>query len=276
MQVRSLGFSTDLMVLQAEGSSIVDHGEHLIIQTAQEPDYWWGNFVLVAGPDHIEQGLEAFRREFPNAHHTAVGVDGTDGELVSPMVEALGLEPEVSVVLTAATLAPAAVLNAQVHVLSSEEDWQGLFELRRQDDHLGADASFQRGRVAAAKHLTDAGKGLFLGAFRGGELVSALGIVSDGSGTARFQHVQTHLAYRRQGLASHLISAAAAIAQRRWTLDRLVIVADPAGPAIGLYRALGFEQAELQVQLAGSAKWSSRTQLRPPAARRSANRDAER
>ena len=257
MRVRSLGFATDLMVLQADGSSIVDHGDYLIIQTPQEPDYWWGNFVLVAGPDHIEQGLEAFRREFPNAHHTAVGLDGTDGE-VPPIVEALGLEPEVSAVLTASTLAPAAGLNADVHALSSEEDWKALFELRQQGDHPAADASFQRGRVAAAKRLTDSGKGLFLGAFRGGQLVSALGIVSDGSGTARFQHVQTHPAHRRQGLASHLISATAAIAQRRWRLDRLVIVADPGGPAIGLYRSAGFEQTELQVQLVDSANWGTR------------------
>lgn len=260
MQVHSLGFATDLMVLRAEGSSVVDKGDHLVVQTTQEPGYWWGNFVLVDGADHIGQGLRAFRREFPNARHTAVGVDGTDGE-VPHMFGDLGLEPNVSVVLTASTLepAPAPTATTDVHALSSEADWKGLFELRQQDRSPGADASFQRARVAAARRVTDSGKGLFLGAFRAGQLVSTLGIVSDGSGTARFQHVQTHPAHRRQGLGTHLTSAAAAIAQRCWTIDRLVIVADPAGPAIGLYRSLGFEQAELQVQLASSAKWSTRT-----------------
>lgn len=251
MQVRSLGFATDLMVLREGGSSVVDRGDHLVVHTDQEPDYWWGNFVLVEGPEHIRQGLRTFRREFPNARHTAVGVDGTDG-IVPLTAGDWGLEPDVSVVLTATALKLARPVAAEVHVLSSEADWDGLLELRQLDDYPGAGASFQRGRVAAAKRVAASGKGLYFGAFRRGQLVSTLGIVTDGSGTARFQHVQTHPAHRRRGLATHLTAAAAAVAGERWTLDRMVIVADGEGPAIGLYRALGFQQAELQVQLASS------------------------
>jgi ribosomal protein S18 acetylase RimI-like enzyme len=106
--------------------------------------------------------------------------------------------------------------------------------------------------VLEAKRTTDAGLGQFLGAFRGGELVAALGIVSDGAATARYQNVMTHPDHRRQGLAGHLVAAAAAEANRRWSADRLVIAADPDGPAVGLYRRLGFQDTEFEVQLARS------------------------
>lgn len=248
MPVRSLGFLTDLMVLRAGGSSIAEMGELVVVRTAYEPDYWWGNFVLVLWPERVEEGLRVFRREFPAARHLAIGIDGISGE-VPATVPNHGLEPDISAVLTAPALAPAAHVDAEVRELSNDADWEDLFELRMQDDYPGADASFQRARVAAAKRLCRSGTGFFLGAFRRGQLVSTLGIVSDGSGAARFQHVQTHLEHRRQGLASHLTAAAAGMAHRRWPIDRLVIVADPKGPAIGLYRALGFRQVELQVQL---------------------------
>lgn len=252
MQVRSLGFSTDLMVLRAGGSSVVDMGDHAVARTPGEPDYWWGNFVLVGAGGRVGEGLDAFRRAFPTARHIAIGVDGTDGE-APPAAGALGLALDVGVVLTARSLVPAPPVDAEVRVLSSAADWRGLVELRRQDGHPGADASFEERRVATARRLSESKRGYFLGAWRGGMLVSALGIVSNGAGTARFQDAQTHPAHRRQGLASHLVVAAASMASRRWPLERLVVVADPSGPALGVYEALGFEQAEHQVQLVGAS-----------------------
>lgn len=248
MQVRSLGFSTDLMVLRAGHSSIEDRGDYLVVRTERNPWYWWGNFVLLAASEGIAAGIEAFEREFPGGGRLTLGLDGIDGAVPSD-AEVAGLEAEVSVVLTAATLRPPAAVEAESRLLSSGPDWESLLALHQEDDHPGADIDFQRARVSEARWLAESGRGLFLGAFVAGQLVSALGIVTDGSGTARYQHVQTHSAYRRRGLAGHLVAAAAAMAQRRWVLDRLVIVADPDGPAVELYRALGFEDAELQTKL---------------------------
>lgn len=248
MRVRSLGFSTDLLVLRAGGSSIEDRGDHLVVRTERNPSYWWGNFVLLSGPEGIQEGIEAFGREFPAAGRLTLGVDGVDGAVPSA-IEAAGLEAEVDVVLTATSLRPPDAVEAESRPLSSGADWASLLALQQEDDHPGATIDFQQARVADARRLAESGHGVFLGAFVAGQLVAALGIVTDRSGTARYQHVQTHSGYRRRGLASHLVATAAAMARRRWPLDRLVIVADPDGPAIGLYRSLGFEDAELQTKL---------------------------
>jgi ribosomal protein S18 acetylase RimI-like enzyme len=79
-------------------------------------------------------------------------------------------------------------------------------------------------------------------------LLSSLGIVADGSGLARFQSVETRPDARRRGLASALVHKAGHLALGRGA-RRLVIVADPEYHAIGIYRSLGFREAETQVQL---------------------------
>jgi ribosomal protein S18 acetylase RimI-like enzyme len=249
VRVRSLGFATDLAVLRAAGSTVVDTDDHLVVRTPSNPGYWWGNFVLVAGPDLVARGARRFRAAFPGAGHVAVGVDGTDG-LVPPTLARLGLQAEVCAVLTAQAVAPPAGVDAEVRPLSAQGDWEQLLELRRQDEHPTDDGAYQRRRVADSRRLVETGVGVFLGAFRDGRLVSTLGVVSDGSGSVRYQHVQTHPEHRRHGLAGHLVAIAAGIAVGRWDVERFVIVADPDGPAINLYRSLGFHDTELQVQLA--------------------------
>jgi len=74
-------------------------------------------------------------------------------------------------------------------------------------------------------------------------------VFSDGSGIARFQDVDTHPDHRNKGLAGTLVYRASQYALDEMAAQTLVIVADPAGPAIRIYRSLGFGDAETQVQL---------------------------
>ena len=47
MHIRSLGFRTDLRLLEITGSDIEDRGTHLVIRTPANPTYFWGNFLLL-------------------------------------------------------------------------------------------------------------------------------------------------------------------------------------------------------------------------------------
>ena len=47
MDIRSLGFRTDLRLLEMTGSEIEDRGTHLVIRTPSNPTYFWGNFLLL-------------------------------------------------------------------------------------------------------------------------------------------------------------------------------------------------------------------------------------
>jgi GNAT superfamily N-acetyltransferase len=74
-------------------------------------------------------------------------------------------------------------------------------------------------------------------------------VFGDGSGIVRYQDVDTHPAHRNKGLASTLVYRASQYAWREMAARTLVIVAEPAGQAIRIYRSAGFRDAETQVQL---------------------------
>lgn len=261
MQVDSIAFQTDLMVRRLAGSEIEDARDHLIIRTPAIPNFWWGNFILLdaaADPTDHERWIDVFRAAFPRARHVTIGIDTTDDEqdrLKDPATAA-GLSVETDAVLTAATLIPPSrpLEGAACRRLRDDDDWGQALELRNAvaagegDDSVG-EAEFLRGYVAEARRLSTAGHGAYYGAFVEGRAMSYLGVVSDGSGTVRFQTVETHPDHRRRGLAGWLVHTAGMEGLRRFDAGRLVIVADPHGPAIHLYQSLGFTPVEHQTKL---------------------------
>src|SRR5688572_19375553 len=103
MDVRSLGFRTDLALLVASGSVVEDRGTHLVLRTPANPSYFWGNFFLLAEPPALggeREVVGAFRTEFPNAHHVAIGIDEAEmGAESRAAFEAAGLTIDVASVL---------------------------------------------------------------------------------------------------------------------------------------------------------------------------------
>ena len=272
VDVRSLGFCTDLMVRRLAGSEIVDRGDYLLVRSSDFPDYYWGNFILVSesSSDDAERCLGMFATWFPNAEHVAIGVDGTDGRVGDAAgFSALGVTTEVGSVLTTDTTPRVRRPNttALFRPLRSSDDWLQLAELhQRVDIDAGQDSpehlSFIDRKAEESRMLSLTGRAEYFGAFVGERLTSSLGIVSDGNGTARFQVVVTHPESRRQGLAGTLVAMAEIFGLDQMGCRRLVILADPDGPAVGLYRALGFSGDELAVQLLRppSATWSRQRQ----------------
>ena len=250
MDVTSLGFRTDLMLRRLAGATVEDRGDHVVVTTPANPGFWWGNFVLLAEPaKDIAPWLETFRRAFPEAEHVALGVDGTDGRTG----DTTGLDAEVDVVLTATGFEPREPdPYSRVRTLESDQDWAQAVDLQlvcHDEQPSPAHRLFVERRVAEVRGLVEAGHGQWFGAFPDGVLRSSLGVVTDGSGIARYQNVQTQPEFRRQGLATRLVHEAGvhALAHRR--AEVLVIVADPDDEAIRIYRAAGFRDREHQVQL---------------------------
>jgi GNAT superfamily N-acetyltransferase len=255
---RSLAFETDLMVRRLAGSDIDTRDDLLVVRTPRNPQFYWGNFLLAPGPPDGEDAsrwLATFATEFPDAHHVAIGVDGTDGDLgEAAAFRAAGLAPEISVVLVADHLVPVAPVDsgAVIRPLAADraDDWTRLVELEAAvaDDPDDTTRDFVHARVAEIRDLVRDEHALWCAAFRDGMLCASLGLVTDGSGVGRYQLVQTHPDFRRRGLAGQLLSVAAAVARHDLGVERLVIVADPDYVAIDLYRRLGFADHEKQVQ----------------------------
>ena len=255
MDIKSLGYRTDIMLRLLEGGERTDNGAHIVVRSPANPSYWWGNFLLLAAPPApggAVRWLSRFAAEFP-AGHVALGIDVTGRSAVDPAeFEAAGLKFRRETVLTAAEVdkPPHPNRAAEFRPLTGSADWRQAVGLRVACIGAGeppADRSFLASRIAAPRRLAEAGHGRWLGAFAGGRLVAQLGIVTDGNGVARYQDVETHPAARRQGLAGTLVYQAGRYALAQLAARTLVIVAEPDQQAIRVYRSCGFEVAEDQV-----------------------------
>lgn len=257
----SLGFRTDLSLLELSGSTVHDAGGYVVARTPGNPGFWWGNFLLYRtpfAPGDVKLRLDDFRREFPDAQHVAFGIDSTDGEIgAEDELTAAGATVEPNVVLTAEKVVPPQRPNEQAayRFLTGEDDWEQLYHLSLASAELKVDAAYEeftRRKLAIQRAMVDAGHGKWFGAFDGDRLQSSLGLIFDGSGLARFQNVQTSPDARGQGLAGTLVHHASTYGLTR--AKTLVIVADPEYVAIRIYRAVGFTDSETQLGI-----------IRPPA-----------
>ena len=252
MRIRSLGFRTDVALRVLEGAEVTDRGDHLVIRTPDNHDYWWGNFLLLAGlpgPGRGREWLARFAAEFPAARHVALGVDVTDDPEVPADFAAAGLEADRATVLTASqpNPPPRPSIEAEIRLLEGDADWRQSVDLAVRCLGGDAPADFLERRAAARRRVTQAGNGAWFGAFTEGRLLAQLGLFDVGDGYARYQHVETDPAVRRQGLAGTLVWAAGRYGRELLGASTFVIVADPADVAIRVYRACGFTARQSQL-----------------------------
>jgi ribosomal protein S18 acetylase RimI-like enzyme len=259
MRLDSPGLTTDLDLLRLQGSTLTDHGDHLVVRTEDNPTFWWGNFVLVttaARADEVDRWVARFEEEFPEAHHRAVAFALDGGDTDAWAARGWEVEGDVDLATTALPVVadapdgiPALTAGFTLRALMSDDDWE-------QSAHVGADGSpeaqrdqrlvFERRRVQAQRGLVDSGRAQWFGAFDGDRLVARLGIVRLGA-LARYQDVVTLESHRRRGLAGALVRAAGEWAFEDPAVTRLVIVAEDGGPAIGLYQRAGFTEVARHV-----------------------------
>ena len=258
MAVVSLGYRTDLMLLELQGSVIERRAGYQVIRTSANPTFHWGNFLLLdrpPAPGTVSSWMSTFAREFPGAGHVALGVDDTGGGAGDEAeLATAGLEADRSTVLTAATTTPPPRPNevAQFRKLDSDADWEAALELQEAVYPYGEPEGwegFNGIRLLAMRQMQAQGFGAWFGAFLDGRMVSGLGVFGDGSGVVRFQNVDTHPEHRNKGLAGTLVHKASRYAQQDLAAQTQVIVADQTGTAIRIYRSVGFRDAETQVQL---------------------------
>ncbi|GAA2153377.1 GNAT family N-acetyltransferase [Nocardioides koreensis] len=253
MHLRSLGYRTDLALLQLDGSVVEDRGTHLVVRTPANPTFHWGNYLLLAHPPEPGQAdhwVKTFEREFPDALHRAFGVDGAEGSVgdLAAFAE-LGYETDASSVMTARAVSPPARPHptAEVRPLVSDDDWAQQVELavEGEDEHYSVEFATRRGE--AHRRNVGNGHGQWFGAFLDQRLVASMGIFTSADGLARYQEVKTHPGFRGQGLAGTLVHAAGRHALDEMGAETLVMVADPDYLAIRVYRSVGFDDTETQL-----------------------------
>jgi GNAT superfamily N-acetyltransferase len=257
MEVLSRAWRSDLGLLELSGSTVEHLPTHVVVRTLANPNFYWGNFLLLRRAPlrrDVPRWLDVFAEAFPDARHVSIGVDAPAGKPADLQALAdVGFEIEASTVMTAEDVLPPArpTLGVTIRLLESEDDWEQrvTLSLACYGDNLGTGGEeFTRRRAAAERRLVDSGAGAWLGAFESGAMLSGLGIFRAGDQLARYQDVETHPEARGRGLAGTLVHMAGEHALDCFGARTLVIVADPDYHAIRIYRELGFQDSETQLQ----------------------------
>jgi RimJ/RimL family protein N-acetyltransferase len=264
----SLGWRTDLLFARFD-AQVVEGPNYLTVRTPHNPTYWWGNFLLFdhppgEGEGDVERWLSWFDAEVtrrqPESQHLAIGIDSAHAFALPAGFAAAGATLVASNVLTLRReqlRTPAKALPSGVHVrtLRLPEEAPLAAALQVAADARGLDPKglrvFCDREMQRMGAMQAAGLGHWFGVFPssadGEQPVAGCGLFRDGFGPhalGRFQAVDTHPRWRRQGLCTALIHAVCRHGFERMGLETLVIVADPDDVAIGLYESLGFQRGQ--------------------------------
>ncbi len=260
MKIRSLGRLTDFIFAQFSGS-IQNKGSYTVIQTPNNPGYFWGNYIIFDRPPQqgdLGKWKTLFDKEFPCYSEPQHYVFTWDTEKIAKgyIQEFLddGFKFESAVVLTANNLQkpPHPNQNISIRKISSDEEWEAVIKLQTlcANPELMADFydDFKRSQINQYRKMSEARKGDWFGAFIDSKLVGDLGIFFEGD-IARYQNVGTHPDYRGQGICGTIVHAAGKIALDEYGVKTLVMEADPEYHAARIYESVGFARAETNYSL---------------------------
>ena len=257
---KSLGFQTNLIFSRFSGS-VEDRGSYTLIKTPNNTEYHWGNFIIFDSPPRkgdLEKWRSLFDREFEyyqEPHHYVFAWD-LHGDPNSDVSEFLAAEFELdsTAVLTTSRLNPPLHFNKnlQVRKILTNSDWDQVVQLQT----LCADPKyvndyyfeFKKQQMSQYRKMSEAGLGFWFGAFLEGALVGDLGLFHENS-VGRYQSIETHPGYRRQGVCGTLAYLAGQMLIKEAQLKLLVIEADPEYHAARIYESIGFQGGEINYSL---------------------------
>lgn len=264
MRIEALrrGSRTDFY-LHAYGAQVVERDDCLVVRTPGNPTYYWGNcLILPAAPlnGELSHWLARFEAEIgalqPESKHVAIGIDAEPAGETLPSWRAAGFAIDRTTVVRLLPKhlpceTPRAVRGEwRVRPLDLMHESEALIALECTDAGPFEPQGYRR--YLQCQHerylamLRDQRLQWF-GAFCDGTLAASCGLMrgdTEPGGTARFQRVITHPAWRRRGLCTALVHAVSAWAFSQWRARDCMMAADPDDVAIGIYRSLGYSDFE--------------------------------
>lgn len=254
-KIKSLGFKTEMIFHRFDGV-VLNRGDYVVVKTPSNPGFFYGNFLLFfRAPElgSLEKWKRIFLKEFSDCaevkHFTFLWDSSSDGagEGIGDVTEfgMEGFKVDFSVVLTACSVHAPLKKNPEVVVrpISTDAEWKAVTENQiasKEADYRAEEyRAFKERQMVRYRAMSDQGLGHWFGAFLNGKLVADLGIYRDGT-LGRFQSVETHPEFRRQGICGSLVHQSAQYAFDKMGLTDLVMVADENYHAAKIYESVGF------------------------------------
>lgn len=240
---------TDLHMTELSGGSVTDHGTFLAVRTPDNPGYYHGNYLFLR---FLPRDLEAWVKtadEVIGASHICLRWDGpglSDAEMAAAARAGFGSDDGIAMELTAVGSVKSRA-DLVVRPLVFPAEWDAVVALDvacEPSEEDSAEYQLFKDRIRAARQRWLSNHAAtWWGAFAGDQLVGGCGLVPCGD-VGRFQVVETHPEYRRQGVCTTLIATLARAGLKKHRA--LLLCAEPDGPALELYRRLGFVEVGWQ------------------------------
>ena len=255
MEIKSLGFKTDIMVIGFTGK-VTDCDDYVIVESPENPGYFWGNFILFANSpksDLLGYYEDVFHKKIgykKDTRHISMGWDTGDINECKFFLDE-GYKVEASIILSTNQTNKPPKFNSEVEVrpLISDQDWEDVVELQclyNDDFELRKYKKFKQDQFYNYRKMSMAGHGHWYGAFLNNKLVGDLGIFQS-QGCGRYQSVETHPEYLRMGICGTLVYKSSILAASEFNIKTLVMVADEEYHAARIYESVGFKPSEKYV-----------------------------
>ena len=253
----SLLTATDLELSAVDGQ--VNHFDSFIqVRSPDNPGYYWGNYLLFPEPPEVDQltvFIDKFRdqfQEFPDVKHVLLRWDGAALAVdVLGRAKDLNLVPDHGFELIANTLPDPDPGKVEIRPINFSADFELVTALnilcdpQEESDSDGYRLFKQRLRNSWRVRV-EAEKMRWWGAFVGDRLVGQCGMVICSDHLGRYQSIETHPDYRRQGICTALVSKVRRHAMENEGCRAELLGAEPKGHALGLYQKLGFTIQDTQ------------------------------
>lgn len=231
---------------------VEEHADYIVARTPLNPGFYHGNFLLLPGPpEDLDLWLQRFEAAFGSdvKHRCFSWIGAPLSEPLVARAAELGLLADSGVALALDAppeTPPAPELDWSVRPLDPVRDWSAIEALNKRCDPAEADSpasyrAFKARLRDAIQEWTKRGAVTWWGGFDGERLVGQCGMAVVGD-LGRFQAVETHPRWRGRGVCSALVAAVAQDAFTRHGCRRVLLQADHTGPAVNLYRRLGFRE----------------------------------
>lgn len=260
MVIRSLGRRTDFIFAKFSGL-VIDKGSYTLIQTPSNPGYHWGNYIVfdqAPQKGSLNEWTAIFNNEFcyysEPSHYVFTWDTGKNEKGDYQDFLEANFDLDSAIVLTSTKLTPPLHINDHIKIrrISSDQDWNAVIQLQT----LCADPKyvneyyeqFKQKQMASYRKMSESGMGSWFGAFIGEKLVGDLGIFYEGK-IGRYQNVETHPDYRRQGICGSLVYQTGMLAFGEFGVDHLVMEADTDYHAARIYESVGFKRNEVNYAL---------------------------
>lgn len=262
------GWRSDF-IFHRVGAEVVERDDCVVVRTPGHESFYWGNCLMIAetpADSDLAHWLRRFDEEVaagrPGVRHVAIAVNSApppDGALPGWLDAGFEIIETATMRLTPGRLrepAPARASPLALRTIDFASEIERFVALQMTDTEGYEPGGY---RVFCTRHLQHMarlhamGAGQWFGLYCGDTLVADCGLMRDG-GLGRFRNVLTHPDWRRRGLCHALVHRVCRWGFEHWGLDELLMCADPADIAIGIYESLGFERFDREWGLQRNAE----------------------